>query len=214
MVAGPSSATSTVDDNGLHLAPFGPAAHTFPTREGHLAAPASSFIDCGRQHCPSSDLSSLDALLLRLLYNETRISLHSIFRALPLSRTVLRDSESPTAPHTEKPCTADAERDRLHWTENGDFQNTRRRSRTRTEPRTRCRPVVAEGRPFGPSFHVRGSCDHRQLPNRFALHLHKARSRRRSRQKHPRETALSSSSPCRFCNQERLPCRSSRATSS
>ena len=105
--------------------------HPFGQRRSCVAAPASSFVDCGRQHCPSSDLSSLDALLLRHLYSETRISLHSIFRALPLSRTVLRDSESPTAPHTEKPCTADAERDRLHWPERTATSRTLDASRER-----------------------------------------------------------------------------------
>ena len=36
MAAGPSSATSTADDNGLHLASFGIAAHTLPIKEGHV----------------------------------------------------------------------------------------------------------------------------------------------------------------------------------
>ena len=117
MAAGPSSATSTADDNGLHLASFGIATHTLPAREGHVAAPASSFIGRGRQDFPSSDLSSLDALLLRHLYSETRISPQSISRALPLSRTVLLDSESPTSQQTEQSCTADAEPDRLLWPE-------------------------------------------------------------------------------------------------
>ncbi len=117
MAASPRSATSTADDNGLPLVSFGIAAHSISPREGHLAAPASSFIGRGRRHCPSSDLSLLDALLLRHLYSETRISPQSISRALPLSRTVLRDSESPTSQQTEQSCTADAEPDRLHRSE-------------------------------------------------------------------------------------------------
>ena len=62
-------------------------------------------------------MHSIDGLLLLHGDSETRISPHSISRALPLSRTVLRDSESPTAQQTEQSCTADTEPDRLHRSE-------------------------------------------------------------------------------------------------